>query len=126
MPTMTDPIINHEEAAQLAAIKRDESNLARCYLDAVQRIAELEKDAQNVMAELDAMNANFQGMLKDRNGWRETARSLEKAATEARQAALEEAAQICEGLTMPNANSHWECGTLDCEAAIRAAMKNDA
>lgn len=48
--------------------------------DLKQRIAEMEKDAQNVMAELDAMNANFQGMLKDRNAWRDKARELEKDA----------------------------------------------
>lgn len=30
---MSDTIINHDEAFQLAQIKQQESNLARCYLD---------------------------------------------------------------------------------------------
>jgi hypothetical protein len=28
-----EPIVNHEEADQLSNLKREESNLARCYLD---------------------------------------------------------------------------------------------
>lgn len=53
---------------------------AELLLEQAQRIAELEQYAQNVMAELDAMNANFQAMLKDRNVWRDQARALEKDA----------------------------------------------
>lgn len=37
---------------------------------------------------------------------------------EAYRAGLTEAAKICDRLTKPNANSHWECATLDCEIAI--------
>lgn len=34
------PIIDHKDAYQLAAIKREDSNLARCYLDLLRRICE--------------------------------------------------------------------------------------
>lgn len=36
-------IINHEEAEHLAILKQGESNLARCYLDAIGRISNLEE-----------------------------------------------------------------------------------
>lgn len=32
------PALNHEEAGELAIMKRDESNIARCYLDAHERM----------------------------------------------------------------------------------------
>ena len=35
-------IINHDEAHHLALLKKDESNLARCYLQIRERAAELE------------------------------------------------------------------------------------
>lgn len=39
---MSELPVNHAEAAELAALKRDESNLARCYIEAAARIATLE------------------------------------------------------------------------------------
>jgi hypothetical protein len=42
-PILDDELpVNHEEALQLAYLKREESNLARCYLSLQARVARLE------------------------------------------------------------------------------------
>ena|SRR3990167_8078062 len=41
---MDEPIINHDEARELAAYKGENSNLARCYLDLSSRLSALTAD----------------------------------------------------------------------------------
>lgn len=51
---MSDPIVNHKEVFDLACYKREESNLARCYLalnDFVSRISRMSLD--------DGINSQF-------------------------------------------------------------------
>ena len=67
-----DKPINHEEALELAYIKQQESNLARCYISLTAKVQELEKDKGSLMDEnvelqnsIDELNAGYE-FLKDK------------------------------------------------------------
>lgn len=58
---MTDQIINHEEAYLVACFKRDESNLARCYLDLKRMFDEVVH--KQPLSEEDILKAIPSGMI---------------------------------------------------------------
>lgn len=64
-----DLIINHDEARHLATLRAPESNLARCYLEHVGRIAELE-DALRLAVEWGVASKGCDGgMARSLRQW---------------------------------------------------------
>ena len=62
-----EEIINHEEAEQLALQKRDESNLARCYLDMKLQNSELRELLDEARREAEAQSGTIFTLTKERN-----------------------------------------------------------
>ena len=74
--------LNHKESYELAVIKQEESNLARCYIGSQERIKELE-------AENEALQSAFV------DGYELAKNEFSTQYAECRKAALLEAAEVC-------------------------------
>lgn len=117
------PIMNHDEAKELAAIQAVHSNMARCYLDLAARLAEAERRATTLQADLDrAITAELKSNAIChywRQDWKAAIRRAEAA--EARVRELEDALRDARSY-VDGAAPSWHNRTRETLSVIDAAL----